>query len=159
MLKLEQSKSLVDFMRVSAMLENLDNYYPDFNYWLINQCIPGVLTGQDILLVAKEHEQVVGVALAKKTLEETKLRCVRVLPSHENKGVGIRLIDRTLHLLGDDSPRCTVSEEMLHLYSRAFINRYNFELTEVVKGMYRPGKLEYIFNGKKNHGSHRTVVP
>lgn len=48
--------------------------------------------------------------------------------------------------LDDDKPHCTVSEELMHLYSRAFINQYRFDLGRVDKGAYRSGKLEYIFN-------------
>jgi hypothetical protein len=51
-----------------------------------------------------------------------------------------------LRELNDDKPHCTVSEEMLHLYSRAFINHYRFDLGRVDKGAYRPNKLEYVFN-------------
>jgi N-acetylglutamate synthase-like GNAT family acetyltransferase len=88
----------------------------------------------------------VGIALGKRTESETKLRCVRVLPSHQNSGIGLRLIDRMLEALECENPHCSVAEELLHTYSRAFVNRYGFELTKVDKGMYRAGKLEYGFN-------------
>lgn len=39
-----------------------------------------------------------------------------------------------------DKPHCTVAEELLHTYSRAFVNRYGFSLSAVDKGRYRPGK-------------------
>ena len=38
---------------------------------------------------------------------------------------------------------------MINDYSRIFINRYNFDLTHVYKGLYRKNKLEYEFNGNK----------
>ena len=70
-----------------------------------------------------------------------------------------RAMGRLLEQLEERHPLCTVSEEMLHphffsrakrvLYSRAFVKRYGFSLDSVDKGLYCPGKLEYIFNGAK----------
>ena len=88
------------------------------------------------------------MALGKHADDEIKLRCVRVLPEYQNRGTGLHLVDRMLTLLDCDKPHCTVAEEMFHSYSRAFINHFRFNLDEVTKGMYRPGKLEYIFNRK-----------
>lgn len=128
------------------MLAGLNHYYPDFEFWFVNKCMPGILVGSDILLLAKEHEQIIGVALGKARDNETKLRCVRVLPSYQNRGTGWHLVDRMLRELDDDKPHCTVSEEMFHTYSRAFINHYGFDLSRVEKGAYRRNKLEYVFN-------------
>jgi GNAT superfamily N-acetyltransferase len=146
MIRYQQSKSFVEAFNVLPILSSLTELYPDFEYWYVNTMIPGLITGNDILLLAKEHEQIVGVALGKVTTEETKLRCVRVLPSYQNKGTGLHLIEHMLKLLDTDKPLCTVAEEMFHSYSRAFINHFDFDLSSVDKGKYRAGKLEYIFN-------------
>ena len=52
-----------------------------------------------------------------------------------------------LDMIQERKPGVTVSEEMINLYSRTFVKRYGFELTDVTKGRYRRGKLEYGFNG------------
>jgi GNAT superfamily N-acetyltransferase len=129
-----------------GMLDSLDEYYPDFGHWYVNTCVPGVVIGNDIMLVARDGSRIIGLALGKKTLEETKLRCVRVRPEYQSKGVGLRLIEHMLKELDCDRPHCTVAEELIHLYSRAFVNYFGFKLNQVGKGMYRPGKLEYVFN-------------
>lgn len=146
MIYYEKTARLADVILAKGMLDSLENYYPGFQYWYVNQCMPGIVTGPDKLIVAREHHQIIGVALGKKRDGETKLRCVRVMPSHQNRGTGLHLIDRMLRELDDDKPHCTVSEEMLHLYSRAFINHYRFDLVRVDRGTYRPNKLEYQFN-------------
>lgn len=129
------------------LLDGLEQYYPGFESWFSNKVVPGLAAGKDVLLLAREHEEgpVVGLALGKKG-EETKLRCVRVHPDFQQTGLGIRLIDRMLEELGERRPHCTVSEEMLHAYSRAFVARYGFALSDVKKGAYRPGRLEYFWN-------------
>jgi len=147
----ERTNRLTDLLMAKKLLDGLENFYPGFQFWFINKCMPGVLAGNDILVVAREHGQIVGVALAKKSKEETKLRCVRVAPAYQNRGLAFHLIDMVLHDLDDDAPYVTVSEEMLHLYSRAFINRYHWRLDHVSKGHYRPRKLEYLFNMPGTH--------
>jgi len=146
MIEYHQSKSFVEAFNVLPILNSLTELYPDFEYWYVNTMIPGLITGDDVLLLAKEHEQIVGVALGKVTPDETKLRCVRVLPSYQNKGTGLHLIEKMLKILDTDKPHCTVAEEMIHSYSRAFVNHFNFDLSRVDKGKYRTGKLEYVFN-------------
>jgi GNAT superfamily N-acetyltransferase len=146
MINYEQTSRLADAILAKGMLDSLENYYPGFQYWYVNACMPGIIAGPDVLIVAKEHDQIVGVALGKNRDTEKKLRCVRVLESHQNKGTGLKLIDGVLRALDCDKPTCSVSEEMLGLYSRAFVNRYGFDLTKVEKGMYRERKLEYVFN-------------
>ncbi|MNR71768.1 hypothetical protein D3C71_24460 [compost metagenome] len=145
-MQFEQTKSTVEALMALPMLASLDSLYPDFGHWYINTVVPGVVVGTDTLLLAKDQGKVVGVALGKKGTDETKLRCIRVLPEYQNRGTGLRLIDRMLDILECAKPHCTVAEELMHTYSRAFVNRYGFELSRVDKGRYRPGKLEYAFN-------------
>lgn len=151
MIELTRTNRLVDAIMAKRLLDSLSSYYPDFEYWYLNKAMPGIVTGSDILVVAREHHQIVGVGLGKARDHETKLRCVRVAPSHQNRGTGLRIIDRMLEELDDDKPHCTVCEEMLHLYSAPFVNRYGFDLTRVGKHTYRRGKLEYVFNAREQY--------
>lgn len=153
MIEYVKTNRLTDAILTKGLLDSLEQYYPDFSYWYVNKCMPGIVVGKDSLIVAKDCGRIVGVALGKKSQDETKLRCVRVLPQYQNHGIGLRLIEKMLRELDDDKPHCTVAEEMLHQYSRAFINLFNFDLSQVAKGMYRPHTLEYIFNGQVNQPS------
>jgi GNAT superfamily N-acetyltransferase len=128
------------------LLRGLDTYYPEFEYWYTNSVMPGIVVGKDILLLAKENERVVGLALGKRNAHETKLRCVRVQESHQGSGLGVKLIDRMLEQLDSEMPHCTVAEELFHDYSRVFVKRYGFHLSDVTKGEYRRNRLEYHWN-------------
>jgi hypothetical protein len=147
MIAYRTTQRLADAVRAFQVVRDLDAYYPDFVDWWFNKAVPGVVTGSDGLLLAEEHGQIVGVALWKKAENEAKLRCVRVVPQVAGRGLGIHLIDRALKSLGCDKPVVTVSEEKMHDYARIFVNRFDFDLSRVEKGLYRQGKLEYIFNG------------
>jgi N-acetylglutamate synthase-like GNAT family acetyltransferase len=131
---------------VLPFIQSLDHYYPDITHWYVNKVVPGLSLGNDKLLIARDNGVIAGIALGKMG-DESKLRCVRVHPDYQNTGLGIRLIDNMLDLIEDGRPGVTVSEEMLHQYSRTFVKRYGFELSDVTKGRYRRGKLEYAFNG------------
>lgn len=146
MIAYTRGNRLVDTHVAFSLLQGMDDLYPEFGYWYKNKVMPGVMMGSDILMMAKDRDQVIGVALGKRNQHETKLRCVRVLPDYQQRGVGIHLVEKMLRELDDDKPSCTVAEEMLHQFSRPFINLFQFDLSHVEKGMYRPGKLEYVFN-------------
>lgn len=126
---------------VYSLLSGLESYYPSFSIWLDKAIDTSTILG------AVDSGRLVGVALGKQGAE-TKLQCVRVHPDYNGSGIGLRLIDEMLDLLGERKPLCTVSEEMLHSSSRAFVTRYGFSLDDVCKGMYRRNKLEYVFNRK-----------
>lgn len=146
MIQLDTTTNFTTAFSVLPFIQTLDAYYPDISHWYVNQVIPGLFTGSDCLLVARDGLNIAGIALGKRGTE-SKLRCVRVHPDYQNTGLGIRLIDNMLEQLEDDSPGVTVAEELLHRYSRMFVNRYGFKLSAVTKGRYRRHKLEYAFNG------------
>lgn len=141
------ANSLVDAYLAFEVIKHLDDFYPNFTHWYFNRAVPGMMTGDDRLIIA-EDAGIVGMALVKKNPLENKLRCVRVLPSYQSRGVGLHLIDRALRTLDDPLPACSVSEEMIDDFARILVNRFEFNLNWVDKGAYRPGKLEYIFNSR-----------
>lgn len=147
MIHYRTTNSLTEAFIAKQKLLDLQHLYPDFNYWFSNKCLPGIVIGSDKMIIAKHDEQIIGLAIGKISDNETKLRCVRVRPDYQQRGVGLHLVDKMLRELDCDKPIATVCEEMLHDFARPFINRYHFDLTSVNKGMYRRGKLEYIFNG------------
>ena len=142
--KIYQSNCAVEALLVLPFIASIDTYYPDICEWYINTVVPGIVISDDILLIAKEKNKVAGICLAKQGVE-TKLRCVRVAEEYRGQGLGIKLIDKALDLIGD-KPRVTVCHELINDYSRICVNRYKFNLSEVLKGIYRPNKLEYYFN-------------
>lgn len=147
MITYSTSSRLTDIASAYNLLRSLNNYYPEFHFWFTNKVIPNILLDRDVLLIARDKGVVIGVAVGKRTATEVKLSCVRVHPSYQNRGIGIYLVEKMLRILNHDKPLCSVSQEMLHDFSRAFINLFKFDLTEVKKGLYRKGKLEYVFNG------------
>lgn len=121
---------------------HLSNLYPGFDGWF-NHKVVG--SSDAIVLIAVENNHLAGVSIGK-IGAEAKLRCVRVREDLQGSGLGIRFIDTMIENLQCEKPHCTVAEEMMHDYSRAFMKRYGFSLSEVTKGQYRSRKLEYHWN-------------
>ena len=151
MISYRTSKGLFDCHRAYTLTSGLDLYYPDFSDWFWNKVVPSVMTGESEIVLAEDKDEVIGISLLKRG-EEPKLRCLRVLPNYTNRGVGIHLIDKSLKLLDHDKPMVTVPEEKINELSRIMVNRFSFDLKHVNKGLYRPGKLEYQFNGDSDQG-------
>lgn len=132
------------------LLRPLSSLYPDFSTWFFDKVVPGVINGNDKVILLEKKNEIVGISIIKKSEEEKKLRCLRIGDKFQKTGLGLYLIDESLRQLDCDKPIVSVAEEMINEYSRIFVNRYNFSLTQVYKGIYRKNKLEYEFNGFNN---------
>lgn len=139
------SNRISDAWVAYQLIESLQSLYPGFHDWFVNKALPDIVLGHGVLALAEQHSQVVGVALGRSGARP-KLRCVRVVPTVAGRGIGLHLIDCALKQIGSDRPSLTVPQEHIHDFVRPFVNRYGFSLDHVSKGLYRPGKLEYVFN-------------
>jgi hypothetical protein len=137
--------SPIEALLSKPFIANLDNYYPDINNWYHYQIVGQLDQPSNILLQAYSDETLIGICIGKKS-NENKLRCVRVSNDFKNTGLGVRLINTMLEELEDTKPLITVSEELLHEYSRVFHHYYNFRIEEIRRGVYRRNKLEYVYN-------------
>jgi len=136
-----------DIATIPDVLAGLTDSYPDFEPWLYNKAIPSLSTKEGVIVIAKQRDEIVGLAMGKNSPTEKKIRCIRVLPRYQSDGVGTELIERMMKELDDDKPLVTVPHDMIHSYSRIFINHFRYALTWVEKGLYKENRLEYIFNG------------
>lgn len=131
--------------------------YPDFKDWFFNKVIPGTFISTDKVYLYMIKGVFIGVSVIKKGVEN-KLRAVRVIGKYQTKGYGIGIVDHTLKMLNDDKPLVSVSEPLMHDFSRMFINRYDFDLVHVHKGLYIKDTLEYQFNGLKDSLLKKSIV-
>ncbi|BAW19245.1 putative N-acetyltransferase [Ralstonia phage RP31] len=141
-IRLSHEESSGILVQARQFLTGLTHFYPGFDHWFANKVVGSL---DSIVLVAMEKNCLAGIALGKVGIEP-KLRCVRVHDDLQGSGLGLKLIDRMLSHLESETPHCTVAEEMMHDYSRAFVKRYGFRLSDVTKGEYRQNKLEYHWN-------------
>lgn len=150
------ASSITELYYAFKILKSLGDSYPKFDNWFWDKVVPSVLLHNDKVIMAYSRGNLVGISIVKKGIEN-KLRALRIEPKYQKMGYGLHLIDKSLEELGDDKPLVSVAEDMLHQFSRIFINRYQFDMTYVHKGIYIPDKLEYQFNGIKKSLKEKSI--
>lgn len=146
--------TLIGLTQLIPYLKNIENIYPDVEHWYINKVIPRVMLEKDIVLVIYSPEnEVAGFAIAKNNKEEKKLCCLIIMPDYQGRGYAIKLIKKIQKELNEEKLHCSVSEDLLHVYSKIFINHFKWTIDEVQESKYKKGKLEYFFNGKSKKES------
>jgi hypothetical protein len=144
----KNAETILELSQAYRILTNLEDSYPEFQNWYWNKVVPGVSLNNDKVILGFNKNNIVGISIIKDG-NEKKLRALRIDEKYHKKGYGLYLLDESLKQLNCDKPLTSVSETMINDYSRIFINRYDFDLTYVHKGLYMKNKLEYQFNGEK----------
>lgn len=140
---------------IYSFTSNLKNTYPDYKKWFYEKQLKGCLTPErNIIFVRDNNNQIIAVSSLKKTLEEKKICTLLVLNEYRSKGVGSLLLEESFNFLETDKPLITFSEDALPMYEK-IIEKYDWELTEIVYDMYGPGTKEYSFNGQLSNRNYR----
>lgn len=148
MITFKSADNIIDFKIVFDFL-NKDTIYPNFHHWFWNKVVPSVLINNDKIIICYSNKKFTGISIIKNYGEE-KLRCFKMDNDFKKSIYVIKFLKFTLLHFINKKPLLSVSEDNFHLFSRIFINFFNFELVQVYKGLYSKGKLEYQFNGKKD---------
>ena len=127
-------------------LMNLQNEYPNFKKWFFEKVVPGVFSGERIIVTASDGDILLGIMVLKNSSEK-KICTLRVLPEFQRQGIGHLLLDYAISILGTSNPIITVSDDHIHEFSSILLRDYNFSLIELQVGYYRDNHAEYVFNG------------
>lgn len=134
-------------LEVLTHMQDLRDCYPDFEHWVTQKVVPGIHAGERSILIAYRENQLAGFAITKDDGLEKKLCCLRVLKNFQKShGIGIQLFERAFDELHTDKPLLSVAEERYPDFIRIF-DYFGFQKAAVYKGIYRPMKYEYAFNG------------
>jgi len=132
-------------VRVFSSLAHLEEMYPGFGQWYWTKVASGLRDGSRRIFVEGNNE-ITGVVIAKRSRAERKLCTVWIAPQFAGQGLGTRLMRNAMSWLGTTRPLITVPEERLAEFQPSF-TRWRFSLHQVADSLYRPGHLEYIYNG------------
>lgn len=133
-----------DTLRAFTALAHLAGYYPGFKSWYWDKVVPGLQDGSRRLDVVQRSGRIVGICIAKKTSEESKICSLWVVPSHRGTGVGVRMIMDAMGWLGTSKPSFTVCEER-HDDFAAIFRRLGFHEPTPIIGMHRADRIEYAY--------------
>jgi GNAT superfamily N-acetyltransferase len=132
-------------LEVLSFILPLSRDYPGIEKWFLKKVAPGMRAGSRFILPVHRYGKIVAVGIAKNDGLEKKICTVRVAPTYEGRGLGVRVFDGLLRWLNTDRPSLTVSERNLSKYSRLF-DYYGFMETSATRGVYLPHSLEHGFN-------------
>lgn len=127
-------------------LGDLRLFYPEFNSWISNVVIPGIIAGERSIILEYRQDDLAGLAILKDSLAEKKLCCLQVMPKFQGSGIGLSLFEKSFELLNTKNPLLSISEEQKNNFLKIF-KYYGFELGEAYHQYYRPLKTEISFNG------------
>ncbi len=125
----------------------LKTEYPDFDHWYFGKVVPEAKLGLRKIFVVEVNQQHAGVLILKES--EKKICTLRVSPQFQRMGIGNNLINIAFQELSTHLPFITVSNSHIDDFSGLF-KRHCFQLKEVHINKYRPGGLEFVYNGHLN---------
>mgnify|MGYP004468747953 FL=1 len=157
MLKVESLKSCIGILKKTEF-EKLCNEiydftkdacgdYPNYKEWYFSKQIPRVFTSGGEILFIRDKNKIVAVSSLKKDDEERKLCTLYVSKCTRKKRIGTMLLEASMEFLGTTKPFITVADYKLPMF-KSIINKYDWQLIEVVNGLYKDGQKELCFNGK-----------
>ncbi|RDU74583.1 GNAT family N-acetyltransferase [Helicobacter anseris] len=126
-------------------LSEAKKFYPNFDLWYFTNVLPSLLRKEKQILTIKDEKNLKGVAIVKNTPEEKKICTLRVIEKYQNRGIGIKLFEKSFEALQTRTPLLSVSEEKYPDFKKIF-DYYGFKLTSIKKDYYRIGIQEYFFN-------------
>ena len=132
-----------EYQKIYSCLEDAKKYYPNFEKWYNEKVIPDLINFKRELIIERRNKNIVGISIIK--LEEKKLCTLKIIDTFQNRGLGLKLFEKSFEKLNTEKPFLTVSEEKLAEFKKIF-NYYSFNLTSVHNSLYRDGKKEYFFN-------------
>ena len=125
--------------------------YPDHLNWFLEKQLPQTLKGdtRNILFVKNpnNNKEIIAMSCLKKTEEECKICTLLVKNEYRNKGLGTALMEESMKWLGTTKPFACITDSKLDMF-KSLIDKYGWELTEVVDNYYNNNHKEYCYNGK-----------
>lgn len=139
--------------KVCEELYNITDFlcedYPKYNSWFYKKHMPAVFlpkSGRDIIVAYDEDKNICGTSFIKEDDVEKKICTLFVEPKVRGMGVGTMLVEKSMEILGTTKPLITLAEYKLPMFQK-LIEKYNWEKTEEVSGLYNENYKELVYNG------------
>lgn len=138
--------------------EFLRGSYPDFDSWLYDKVVPGILSGERTVLVEVRTDVVAAFMILKHSPSEKKLCTLRVRPQYENRGMGVRLFNTAFEILKTERPLLSVSEKAMPKFESLF-KYFGFSREAIYENRYLPSVCEHSYNGLLDKRESMPAVP
>lgn len=139
----------------------IDDDYPKHEEWYFTKQLPESINSpkRNILFVRNPDDlsEIIAVSCLKKTNEEKKLCIIFVADGYRNLGIGSMILKESMQWLGTTKPLITIADYKLEMF-KPFINKYGWELNEIINGLYNTEHQELFFNGSLKQELHGKLV-
>ena len=160
-----QEKFIELATKIYITTDFINNDYPDYKNWYFTKQLPGIIKNERNILFARnpEHnEDLIAIACLKKVKEDQKIRTLYVSDNARGLGIGSAIIEESMKWLGTTKPFITFPDYKLDMF-KPFIEKYAWNLTEKVYGLYKDKTEELCFNGafnkdKKDSSKHHKKL-
>lgn len=158
MVKIESLKNYIgvlnedEFIKLSKQIYDITDFicedYPKHKEWYFHKQIPRIFTPSGEILFARSEEdenKIIAMACLKKDEEEQKICTLYVSDQCRGQHLGTRMVEASMEFLGTTKPLITLADYKLPMF-QPIIEKYDWELTEVVSGLYLESIGIYYFS-------------
>lgn len=134
--------------------------YPKYKEWYFTKQLPATINGdkRNILFVRnpEDYNEIISMVCLKRDEEEQKICTLYVSDKCRGLGIGTAIVEESMRWLGTTKPLITLANYKLEMF-RPIINKYGWELTEIVSGLYNYRAQELCFNGTLTKNNEETL--
>ena len=134
--------------------------YPKHKEWYFTKQLPATINGDErnILFVRnpEDDNEIISMACLKRDKEEQKICTLYVSDKYRGLGIGTAIVEESMRWLGTTKPLITLADYKLEMF-RPIINKYGWELTEIVSCLYNDRAKELCFNGTLTKNNEETL--
>lgn len=152
------------FMELATKIYTITDFicddYPKHKEWYFTKQLPATINGNErnILFVRnpENDNEIISMACLKKDEEEQKICTLYVSNNCRGLGIGTAIIEESMEWLGTTKPLITLADYKLEMF-KPIIDKYGWELTEIVTGLYNDRAQELCFNGTLTKNNEETL--
>lgn len=131
---------------IYLMTEHLNKRYPGYKEWFYTKQLQGCKEkNRNIIFIRNNKNKIIAISSLKKE-EEKKICTFFVDDEHRRQGIGDILIEESIKYLETTKPLITINEDKLPMFKK-IIEKYNWQLTEILFDAYTEGIREFCYNG------------
>ena len=158
--KVTEEEFMILATKIYMITDFICDDYPKHKEWYFTKQLPATINGDErnILFVRnpEDDNEIISMACLKRDEEEQKICTLYVSDKCRGLGIGTAIVEESMRWLGTTKPLITLADYKLEMF-RPIINKYGWELTEIVSGLYNDRDQELCFNGTLTKNNEETL--
>ena len=146
--------------KIYMITDFICNDYPKYKEWYFTKQLPATISGKkrNILFFRnpENNNEIISMACLKKDEDEKKICTLYVSDKYRGLGIGKAIIEESMKWLETNKPLITLADYKLDMF-KPIISKYDWELTEIVSGLYNDRSEELCFNGTLTKNNDETL--